>query len=1322
MLRVIWFVLLVAFACLQADVSIVRHSSQEILLRLNIQHLDVEPVATTPSGPLYTLYYEGAELLKKAGAPQLPYTRVRVIIPPGAQVKASASATTRKLLEGKTILPAMVYPNLDHDPQLYFDPSIYEANLPYPDVDVRVSEPHVFRHFRVVDVDIFPVHYLAGARQILFAQQVTVRLQLENGRPGSGAVRLAPGSQELLGDLFINFKQAAGWALPTGKALFKTVDYDFSVGQWYRIPVEKEGVYRITGAFLRDAGIDISRIQPETIQMFNYGGAPLPISVNRPRPEDLNEIDIQVVDQNGNGQFEDGDYVLFYGRGVDGWTYNPNAFPTWQGYHHPYDLRNYYLLTFNQKAGRRMQVVNSLNASDVERPSAFNEHVRFEEDHINSLASGPDWYWVRLQGTFDQARLAFTLPQHMSAGQMLFKIRFKGESESRFADPNQPRYRDTLTVFVNDEPLINNLVVATNNTKAPTFTFADLRAVQPGLNEMLIVQRGNMDGARVLMDFFEFHFLRPFIAEDEVLKFNHKYANRPAEFSLTGFSIAETRVWDVTRFDRVREIVPLERGTTLRFQDSGNPGEMKTYLAFSTSRIEDVASIEPIPNRPNLRDPDRKGRLLILLPDEFYDVAEELETWHETHQPDPIETERVRLSDIYREFSSTVQDPVAIRDFVRYAYYNWSVPPQYVLLLGDGSYDYRNLVLKNYKNRVPPFEIEGPDEIDSRESDNFYVAINHESDELRSIYPELAIGRVPANSVADVESYIDKVKTYDQAFLRYPNWNGWQNVITLVADDQFSGPGVTNEWIHLKSTERLVAVLPEKFDLSKIYLHDFEKQAGGLGRIKPKATEVLLNQINRGSLIINFFGHGNPTTWAHEWVLQRSRDLPRIENQGRLPLWLAATCNWGRYDDPNINSMAETMVIIPDRGGIGVVAASRAVYASGNEAFVLKLAQHSLKNKGRSTVLGDAMLASLGGNSNDQKFHLFGDPSLRLADPEHEIEILSITPDTLKALATVTVEAAVKDENGNVMTDFDGEALIRVFDAQDTLKAGGQRYVYQGPAIFKGFVNVKGGYLTASFIVPRSIKYKKYPTGRISIYAWSENHRDALGYRNDLLLYGSEKGIADQEGPEIDFSFQENPDFMDGDFVPRQPTLVVHLSDPSGINLTREVGHHIELLIDGALRKDVTEFFVYDRNSFQSGELRYTLPPLNTGEHTVKITAWDNLNNFSEQEIHFRTSASQQILLEEVMNYPNPFSENTFFTFQFDSPGGVADVKIRIYTVRGRLIQELEGTARPGFNKIFWDGRDRDGDLVANGVYLYKIIVDDGQKRLEKIEKLAVIR
>jgi hypothetical protein len=215
----------------------------------------------------------------------------------------------------------------------------------------------------------------------------------------------------------------------------------------------------------------------------------------------------------------------------------------------------------------------------------------------------------------------------------------------------------------------------------------------------------------------------------------------------------------------------------------------------------------------------------------------------------------------------------------------------------------------------------------------------------------------------------------------------------------------------------------------------------------------------------------------------------------------------------------------------------------------------------------------------------------------------------------------------------------------------------------------------------------------------------------------------DAKGPDIKFSFPDQPDFFDGDYVSSQPTIIVQLLDDNGINLTGETGHRIELTIDNNIKKDVTEFFVYNEDSYTEGQLQYTLPALSSGRHELRISAWDNLNNYAEQQVSFTTSTANELILAQVVNYPNPFESDTRFTFQFQSPSNnIGELKIKIYTVSGRLIQEIETTATPGFNQIYWDGRDRNGDILANGVYLYKLIVNDGERSIEKIEKLAIVR
>ena len=169
--------------------------------------------------------------------------------------------------------------------------------------------------------------------------------------------------------------------------------------------------------------------------------------------------------------------------------------------------------------------------------------------------------------------------------------------------------------------------------------------------------------------------------------------------------------------------------------------------------------------------------------------------------------------------------------------------------------------------------------------------------------------------------------------------------------------------------------------------------------------------------------------------------------------------------------------------------------------------------------------------------------------------------------------------------------------------------------------------------------------------------------------------------------------------------------------------HNIELRIDEDDPRDVTSFFSYDRDSYSEGKLEYNLPQLEAGYHRVTLRVWDNLNNSSQTETEFRLVQSNDLVRESVYNYPNPFSTTTEFTFQSVGAEG-GEILIKIYTISGRLIRTIEGNAvgSDGFNHVYWDGLDDDGDRLANGVYLYKIKIQKGERSKEVLQKLVVLR
>jgi hypothetical protein len=196
--------------------------------------------------------------------------------------------------------------------------------------------------------------------------------------------------------------------------------------------------------------------------------------------------------------------------------------------------------------------------------------------------------------------------------------------------------------------------------------------------------------------------------------------------------------------------------------------------------------------------------------------------------------------------------------------------------------------------------------------------------------------------------------------------------------------------------------------------------------------------------------------------------------------------------------------------------------------------------------------------------------------------------------------------------------------------------------------------------------------------------------------------------------------------VNEKPTLFIDLADSSGINTSvTGVGHRIEAWINNSPEsKDMTDFYTSKTDNFQAGTVAYALRDLPQGRNTIRVRAWDTYNNASTSETYFEVRSSDQLAVVDVMNYPNPFKTSTAFTFRHNQAVPV-NATVKIYTVAGRLIQTVEqfGISEP-FARIPWDGRDRDGDELANGVYLYKLIVRtvDGRFTSEVLGKLAIAR
>jgi hypothetical protein len=501
-----------------------------------------------------------------------------------------------------------------------------------------------------------------------------------------------------------------------------------------------------------------------------------------------------------------------------------------------------------------------------------------------------------------------------------------------------------------------------------------------------------------------------------------------------------------------------------------------------------------------------------------------------------------------------------------------------------------------------------------------------------------------------------------------------------------------------------------------------------------------------GTLIWNFNGHGSPQRLAEETILDQSI-VNSWNNPNRLPLFITATCDFAPYDNPRINSLGENILLRPKTGAIALMATTRTVFAFSNRITDNNYLQFALQPdaNGQYKSLGDAVKEAKNFTyqtsadiTNNRKFTLLGDPALTLAFPVVKAKPTAINgvnvsqTDTLSATEKIIIDGEVTDMAGNLLPGFTGHVYPIVFDKLQNVTtlvndAGSQPATFstQTNILFKGKATVTAGKFSFSFKVPKDINYQ-YGNGKLSLYV-EDGNKDGSGFFNGFIVGGTANNIdGDNKGPEIK-PFLNDEKFVNGGISNETPVLVLKLADSSGINTTGTgIGHDIVATLDNDNNRFfvLNDFYQGELNNYQSGTVRFQLPELPPGTHTLKIKAWDVLNNSNEVMLEFIVAKDEELELSHVLNYPNPFTTKTQFWFEHNKPGQDLQVSLQIFTLSGRVIKTFQraiNTAGNRSSELEWDGRDQYGDRVARGVYFYKLsVIAPGKKRKEKIEKLVL--
>ena len=1255
-----------------------------------------------------------------SGMPAIPERRFKIGVP------TKLSSSIRILSSSYIEMDGNILPTPRYTKEKNLQKTIYEISPDYGEYEqfpelVSFGDFGIARGLGIQSIRVFPVKYDVSARRIRLYTKIVFQIDY-----GIYQKSLVSAEDNLLRNGVLNYNVAKSWINRNNKTLKFTKESVLAQGDWVRFETSSEGIYKIDRTILSTFGFNPDLIDPRTIKIYNNGGKALPENIDADRPQDLIENSILVYGEN-DGRFDNNDYILFYGRGSNFWDIDEDN--TIRRFNHPFSDKNYFWITYGGNFGKRIQSKSSLNTTPDFIQNSTTAFIDYEVDKINLAKSGREFFGDDFSQGIPSRTYNSTLEGRISSIPINYKFRFVNASSEVI---NLQVSENTNSIFLNT---LNGYGTALYTVGVAYTKFVSFNGNLTDNKSILKFNLVNATSSAVgYLDYFELKYekeLKPF--ENRLLFFS-KDTSGIIDYQIDGLSSNNIKVFDVTEFSEVKTITDLTflNSTQCSFQINENSDSLRKYIVVCNDDYYTPTNAIAIPNS-NIRGIQTGAKFIIITHKNFLEAADRLKSYRENEAQLQLSTIVIDVDNIYNEFACGIKDITAIRDFIKHAYDTWQIVPEYFLLLGKGTYDYKDIEGFG-DNFIPTWQTQESLALiqtgNSYCTDDYYACIDGPD-----LIPDIAFGRITSKNITQANNYINKVIQYENNMEK----GSWRNLITLIADDGKTTNGDDGK-IHTAGSEILAAIhTPKSIDIKKIYLAEYPATITASGRRKPLVNEAIIKAMNEGTILVNYIGHGNPNLWAHEVVFDRNVSIPQLYNDKYFFL-SAATCDFGNYDTPNFQSGAEDIYLSSNTGSIASFSAARVVYSDANQSLNFELFDN-LFSQPRDTLnlpitIGKAVyLTKLSKHGiNDRKFHLLGDPTIRLLLPQYFGKIDSVNgiplidDIQLKALGKTEIIGTILKSDSTKWTDFNGEGVLTVFDSERSkyLDEIRDTIIIPGGVIFRGRVSVSDGDFQADFVVPKDISYEN-KNGKIIFY-FSDGISDGLAFTTKIKVGGTDTtAINDGNGPEIEIFFDDE-NYYNAYLVGPEPNLIVQLSDETGLNTTGSgVGHKLEGILndDNTNPIDFTDYFTGDLDAGgRSGKIKYKFYKLIEGDYSIQIKAWDVFNNFSEEESFFTVVNDNSLVIRDVYNYPNPFSSNTTFTFQHNLNRSV-NVKIKIYTIAGRLIKEIEeSNINQKFVKIYWDGRDADGSVIANSTYLYKVIVKttDGEFSQSILGKLAVIK
>lgn len=1122
-------------------------------------------------------------------------------------------------------------------------------------------------------------------------------------------------------------------------------------GNWYKIAITADGIYKLSYSFLHSIGIDVDLINPQNIRVYGNGGGMLPELNSVQRQDDLIENAIYVQGEN-DAKFDVTDYVLFYGKGPQTWVYDTSSCPKFRHVLNLYSDSAYYFITTDLGAGKRIQPQASSAIPATNTVTSFNDYAFHENENVNFIKSGRQWF-----GEYFENIASYNFPFSFPNIDGTSASTIKASIASRYQDLSGNNYANYLISCQSGNAILSIPEISGSSYDDYAKISSTCFSFNPSSSALTVNITKQTADAVAWLDYIEVNVRRQLIMDGSQMNFRDAQSvgsGNIAEYHVTSNSPIE--IWDISDLYNIKlQSITNPSSNDYKFELPSD--SLKQFVAFTGNAFLSPSASGTVVNQ-DLHALTNKNFIIVAHPN-FYDEAIQLAAFHENK--DTLSTIVVTPQQIYNEFSSGSQDISAIRDFVKMFYDKAITPselPKYVLLFGDGSYNNKNRFGLSNTNYIPTYQSDNSTiSTSSYVSDDFYGLLDDNEGVWNNDALDIGIGRFPVKTKAEAEAAINKVFNYSKT--GFPSsvtpsnsstsqvlgspFGDWRNIVCFIADDEDGD-------LHLYDANKLATLVDTTYNninVDKIYLDSYQQAATPGGDRYPGVSEAINKRVEKGCLVLNYTGHGGEVGLAHERIIEVSQ-INTWNNKNNLPLFFTATCEFSRFDDPERTSAGEYVFLNPNGGGIALFTTVRLVFASPN--FYLNKDFYKaafVPVNGKMPTLGDLfkyMKTQAGGNSvNSRNFTLLGDPALTLSYPKdsvstdsiNSVQITSSNSDTLKALSSMTISGFVRDRNGVILTTYNGVLYPTIYDKPQSITTLSNDGITSSPPftfglqkniLYKGKVSVTNGYFKFSFIVPKDIAYQ-YGIGRISYYA-ENGSLDANGSYEKIIIGGSnDNAPIDVTGPEVNL-FLNDTKFVFGGLTDEKPDLYCVLKDVNGINTVGNgIGHDIIATLDANTDNSIVlnDYYQADLNSYKSGTIRYPFSDLSEGKHTLKIKAWDVYNNSSDAYTEFVVAKSAELALSHVLNYPNPFTTKTQFFFEQNHCCQVLNVEVQIFTVSGKLIKNLSQFMQTdGYRSdpIEWDGRDDFGDKIGKGVYVYRIKVKTSEgATAEKYEKLVIL-